>query len=859
MGSNHRHLRTYFVLIAVSVFTTIAVLAPHCAPAADAPTLDLSRTVQFDIPAGPLPAALLAFSNQAHVQIVTPGKEVGAATSPGVSGAHTLEGALRALLAGSGFEFRVSGANSISVILRNSTDASGLNNVATLAGNAGNTSAAAGATMTSTQPIGATSQGENTSGTMAGQLEEIIVTAQKKSERLQDVPVPVTALNANTLAESNQLRLRDYYTEVPSFSMSPVGLGDEESLTIRGISTGFNTNPTVGVMIDGVPFGSSTFLAGNSIPDIDPGSLARVEVLRGPQGTLYGASSMGGLVNYVTVDPSTTGFNGYVEGGGNNVSNGNGLGYNVRGAINVPLSSTLAIRVSGFARRDPGYIDNPVTHINGVNQEDASGGHLAVLWTPSDDLSFKLSALLQHTSGNGSNDVDQVAGLGELQQNYIIGLGAYDKRAQAYSAILKAKVGIVDITAVTGYSIMEDLDSLDFTYALGGFAQSHFGVTGAAIITDFKTNKFTQELRALVPLGSQFELLVGGFYEHEDSPFNQDLPAINPLTGANAGDIGNIPVPSTYEEYAAFTDLTYHVTDQFDIQIGARDSEIHQADAQAIETGPLFGGETINPAVSSQANAFTYLLTPRFKVSPDLMLYARLASGYRAGAPNSFNPDPTVPREYKPDTTQNYEIGAKGDVLEHRLSFDASLYYINWKDLQLNLLDKNNDLTYGTNGSGAKSEGVEVSLVARPLKGLKIASWVAWDDAVLTQNFPTNSTLYGAAGDRLPFSSRFSGNLSVDQDFHIVGSASGFVGAAASYVGDRIGTFLASPQRQIFPGYTKADLHAGVKCDSWTFTAYANNVANKFALLGGGPGNFPPYGYTVLQPRVVGISIAKTF
>jgi outer membrane receptor protein involved in Fe transport len=237
-------------------------------------------------------------------------------------------------------------------------------------------------------------------------------------------------------------------------------------LTIRGITTGAG-NPTVGVTVDGVPFGSSTGLGGGDVvPDIDPNDLARVEVLRGPQGTLYGASSMGGLLDFVTIDPSTDRLSGRVQAGTESIYNGSGLGYNFRGSVNIPLGDTLAMRASAFTREDPGYIDNPFLHINGINEQHAHGGRLATLWTPTETLSLKLSALYQEIRSNGSNDVDVGTGLSGLQQDYVRGAGGYDRKAQAYSAILKAKFGASDFTSVTGFNSNSYSDGFDYTPSL---------------------------------------------------------------------------------------------------------------------------------------------------------------------------------------------------------------------------------------------------------------------------------------------------------------------------------------------------------------------------------------------------------
>jgi iron complex outermembrane recepter protein len=626
-----------------------------------------------------------------------------------------------------------------------------------------------------------------------------------------------------------------------------------------------------------VPYGSSTDGGGgNAIPDIDPSDFARVEVLRGPQGTLYGVSSMGGLLKYVTVDPSTDGTSGSLQVGTESVYNGAELGYNFRGAVNVPLSGAVAVRASGFTRQTPGYIDNPVLGIDGINEQHASGGRIAMLWRPSDVVTVKLGALYQHTAGNGSDDVDvptvgypQTAGLGDLQQNYIRGVGGYDRKVQAYSANLTAKLGSMDLTALTGYNINTEAHSFDYTYALGDLTNTFFGVTGTPAVNNVMNSKFAQEIRLVAPIGETFEWLFGVFYTHENAPHTQSLLAENPATGAIVGTGISLISQNTYQEYAAFTDLTFHITQWFDVQLGGRESHIDQS-YQETSVGPYVpvfspgaSSPLVNPKLESQANVFTYLLTPRLKISPDFMLYARLASGYRPGGPNA-NLGVGVPRQYDPDKTQNYEIGVKADLLDHVLAIDASLYYIDWSHIQLLLLDPQTQTTYNSNGSGAKSQGLEVTVQSRPTPGLAIAGWVAWDDAVLTQAFPVTSTVYGVPGDRLPMTSRFSANLSLEQNFPLASSMSGFVGASASYVGDREGVFRGSSMgsplpRQNYPSYTSADLRAGVRYRSWTTNLFVNNVADQRGVRGGGLGSFPPYAFQYIQPRTVGLSFSKTF
>jgi iron complex outermembrane receptor protein len=559
--------------------------------------------------------------------------------------------------------------------------------------------------------------------------------------------VPVTVLSAQALIDTNELRLEDYFALVPGLNVTTDDYG-VPMITIRGLSTGPGTNPAVAIVVDDVPFGSSTSNANaQSVPDFDPSDLVRVEVLRGPQGTLYGASSLGGLLKYVTIDPSTAGLSGRVQVGTSSVYNGAELGYNVRGSVNVPLSDTLAIRTSGFIREDPGYIDNPVLGINGINKELVRGGRFAALYKPSEAFSLKLSALVQYTSLEGLPYADAPLdsnGGESLQQNRLRGTGQTDSTLEAYSATLTGKLGGVDIISLSGYNINKYSDTFDSTPTFGSITQyglpgtnfNGFGVPGTLTIGLINTDKFSQEIRLSAPIGQRVEWLVGAFYEHESSATNVDLLAVNPSTAAVAGTAYQGGSPSTYAEIAGFTNLTFHVTDQFDLQVGAREGQNKQSLAQHFFAGPfvpLFYG--VQPPFSyptfyAKDNSFTYLVTPEFKVSSDFMVYARLASGYRPGGSNLAA---GVPSSYKPDTTENYELGIKADFLHHALSIDASLYYIDWKDIQISLFDQTTTTSYLGNGARAKSQGVEFSVESRPLKGLTISSWVSWNDAVITQ------------------------------------------------------------------------------------------------------------------------------
>jgi outer membrane receptor protein involved in Fe transport len=802
------------------------------------PAMAQQTARSFDIPSQPLSSALAEFSKQSDTLIMTSRERTAGKRSRALKGNMHVNEALGRLLSGSG--------------LRAVPNPDGGYRVERNAGNG----QAIRAESTSSLGEGAVESATENNG-----MADIVVTAQKREQRLQDVPVPIAVLQTATLAESNQTRVQDYYTKVPGLSLILMGDVGSPTIAIRGVTTGRSTNPTVGVIVDEVPYGSTTTQgSGFIIPDIDPSDLDRIEVLRGPQGTLYGASSIGGLLKFVTRDPSTSDFSGRLQAGIGGVRNGNRLSYNLRGALNVPISDTLALRASGFTTDDSGYVDNISTGREGVNRRTVDGGRASLLWKPSNEFSVRLSALLQNSRRLGSGDVNVGPGFGPLEQIGILGSGGYERKTEVYSATIKADLGIANLTSATGYSIDRNYTFLDFTPAFGSFAQATFGVAGVTTPYRGRTEKISEELRLDIPVETSVDLLVGVFFTEEKVSTAGEFNAVDLTNGQVVGAMLVADTPSKYTEYAAFSDVTFHITDRLDLQVGGRMSWNKQS-FSTTWSGPLaddffFSDPYIIPLVEAKDKAFTYLLTPSYKVSSDLLIYARLASGYRPGGPNATC-IPSIPCQYSADKTRNYEIGAKGKILDGALSFDLSAYYIDWKNIQLNLA--RNGLGYADNAGAAKSQGLELSVVVQPTTSLSITGWIAYNDAQLTEGFPVGTTPVGARGDRLPYSSRWSGNISADYVFSLGGDVDGSVGGSASFVGDRIGDFVNTSIRQIFPSYTQLDLRAGLKYDEWALNAFVTNIVDKRGLLRGGIGALDPTAFAYIQPRTIGLSISRTF
>jgi iron complex outermembrane recepter protein len=823
----------------------------------------------FNIQSQPLPDALDELANQAGVQILhrdpASGKEP---TTQRVNGTLTLKEALDRLLADTGYRYELVNGKTVRVWAPEAPVAA---------------KARVDSTAEPVRPLvlaqsrprekEAVASEEASSGAPPSKstkdpIETVLVTAEKQVERLQDVPVPVTAVAADALVNTNQMRLQDYYTRIPGLNIAPTSPYGGTTISIRGLSMGSlaATALTTGIVADDVPYSGSgqglTFV----IPEIDPTDVARVEILRGPQGTLYGANSIGGLLKYVMIQPSTDGFSARVRSGGLGVSGSDEVGYHVGGAVNVPISESMAFRVSGFTRDDPGFIDDPTHSRKDVNGARTSSGRIAGLWAPSDALSLTLSALYQDGKVDGRNQVTLGAGAGDLQQNGLPGAGGLEKKIQLYTGQVSAKIGKADLTAISAYSdvdatFLNDNNPGGAAIGNGALINSRFGVTGYLLTQQLLLSKFSEEIRLRTPLGEHFDWLLGVFYASDHKRIPTDGTARNFATGAFVADFFQIYQKTSFEEYSAFTNLTVKFTDRLDVQLGARDGR-YKSTFSSNTSGNLFGNRTtIGPLLSVNDDSFTYLVTPRLKLSQDLMLYGRVASGYRPGGPNSGLAVSSRPK-YGPDKTQNYEIGAKGDVFDNALSFDASVYYIDWNDIQVTLQDPGTTFSYVANAGKARSQGFEFSFETRPLNGLSAGAWVAYSDAQLPNGFPpTTVGLFGGPGERLPYNARWSGSLSLDEEVPVSSRASAIFGASYSYVGDRKGNFRSSAAavRPAFPSYTKVDLRARLKFPSWDLELFANNVTDKRGILEGADPNITSPDFTVIQPRTFGLSTSVKF
>ncbi|HEY6517225.1 MAG TPA: TonB-dependent receptor [Steroidobacteraceae bacterium] len=703
------------------------------------------------------------------------------------------------------------------------------------------------------------------------QLQEVIVTAEKRRQPLLEAPVSVTVVSGQTLEQRHEVKLADYLAQIPGISVQDNGYGQVD-FSIRGIGSSPNLAPTVGVEVDGVPIGSSNAAGDAALkPDIDPNDMANIQVLYGPQGTLYGDDAMGGLVEYTTVKPDLSRFAGRVEADASQVQGG-GVGDAQRAMVNLPvIDGTLAVRISGFLRHDPGFIDDVESGQNNVNDDAAKGGRVDMLWQIASNASLRLNALAQDGDANG--DAEEILNSGYQSLNGDLksigrgGFNGFQSKYRFYTATLDIDLGWAHLLSLSGYNTTEYNADLDLTNVFGPI----FGTPPFVLFPltqGDRTNKFSQEIRLTSPSNQPLEWIGGLYYTRENTSFAQTLTDIDTTTGQGfAGfptSILSAPLvnpPTAFHDYAGYLTLTYHFSPKFDLEAGGRYTSETTDVPYASATGLIAGAPT--PAASEKDTATTFLASGRYHISADQMAYLRVASGFRPGGSNGVLPG--VPATYGPDKTVNYEIGYKGAFLDRRLELETALFYIDWTNIQLEALNQYSE-GFTVNGNKAKSQGAQFSGQYLLGDGFSAQLSFTYTDAAMSQAGPASS---GApAGAALPYANRWSGSFSLEKRIPITPRWQGSAQLIYTYFGDRSGPFNsvtppAPAQPQVFiPDYSTVDLLAGIGDGRYSVNLFLRNLANKRGITslqaegGGGNGGLQA---TIITPRTIGVSLTANF
>jgi len=689
------------------------------------------------------------------------------------------------------------------------------------------------------------------------ELDRVVATAQKRSENVMEVAAGVSVISEERLEAFGATRLNDFAAYVPGFQVDSGGAPGQTTMALRGVAP-LGGGSIIGTYIDDTPIGPSSNKqrATTYALDLLPYDIQSVEVLRGPQGTLYGASSMGGLFKYITKAADPDGFEFRAGMDVNATKEAGDVGTGVRTSFNVPLiEGKLGLRASLSRQGTPGYVDQP--DLTGEDAKDSNGyyqlaSRLALTWRISDTANLRVQALSQIVDADNSSAVGLTYPTLEPIRGPLEGIlqraTPYRMETDYYSAILDWDPGNVDFVSATSFSEtrMDEVQDSTLVYGAAWPLLTPYPAGQAQFDVFLGTRKWTQEFRLSSKESERFEWLLGTFFTGEKNTNRQQVSAYDANGIPLPFNPGTASLPGTYDEQAIFADVTYKFSPRFDVSAGVRHAR-NQQDFEQHSIGLLYGPRPIDLADSADDSVTTWKLASRWHLNDSAMIYARYATGYRPGGPN-VSTSGVVPMT-KADTLDNLELGFKSHFWDRRAMIDLALFRIDWDDIQVRVSE--NGLSWMGNAGSARSQGAELSLMVRPAERLTLGLNAAYIDSKIG-DVPASSGL--VSGSRMPMTPRLSWSSTIDYDFDVSDQWQGRVGAGYRVTGERVAGAYD------IDSYNALDLHAELTNMTWTVRLYARNATDERAYVSTGSVRDALNRYVAvtgvpLQPRTIGMSI----
>ena len=643
-------------------------------------------------------------------------------------------------------------------------------------------------------------------------LEEIVVTAQKRVERLQDVPIAMSVLEGVDLDRLSTGGATEALSRVPGVATSVSVQGGGTQITVRGVTASganFEGSSPTAYYLDSMPFGlvKSAFA-----PDPNVYDLQRIEVLRGPQGTLYGASAQNGVVRVLTNPADLNGFE--LKGrAGLSSTDGGGVNYRADMAVNVPIvAGKLAARAVAGYENLRGWIDGAPgsTLGNDLNDSEQRSVRLKVDAQPTSKLTLGLSAwTVRNDHGAPPNSAEDGTVVGGLPQPMAID---YD----LFGFQVGYEFAHISLASSTSYLRYDSDSFLDLSPPPFLFP--------AQLFSGFDSDVFSQEILLNSAQIEPWQWSAGVFYRDGEDRLQQNIPQFPGATYVDYSDFS--------ESWAVFGELSRRFFgDALQWTLGMRHFE-DEVRNEENSSDPLLPSRPLYRA----DNSF-HSTTPRAVLtwypSDDLTIYGSYSEGFRSGFPQNANivqESPGFP-PLRPDKLHNYEIGAKASLPGTGILLDAALYYIDWNDVQQLLRVNFNNLPTSApvNGGDASGLGFDLAVTAQPGNGLEFGANLSWNDLAWDEAKFVDDTLLFDKGDRLNFSPEYTVGLFADYSFP-VGRFDGRFATSANYTSKQIISDVSSGVRSVWIGDDLCFIRASLalsSADRWMTTLFAENVGNE--------------------------------
>jgi len=677
-------------------------------------------------------------------------------------------------------------------------------------------------------PLQALAQQSEQTENDSGALEEVIVTAQKRDQLLQDVPISMTAFTSSMLEDTGAAQLADFLQTAPG-----VGIIDSESGTqniqIRGVNS-FYGNAVVGYYLDELPF---TLVGNTQLPDVRTYDLQRIEVLRGPQGTLYGDGSLGGTIRILTHDPDLTGFAANAELIGSSTSDGDG-NFAAKGMLNMVFKEDVAaLRLVASDESYGGWIDNVTSGKKNQNERDITNFRGKFRWVPTERLEIVLSAW--HTEEDAFGDSQARDDMTTVDP-----APEYDVEYDLYGATIRYAFDSFDLVSASSWM---DYTGDSLTWIAGLFEFSD--------LTD--QDIFSQELRLASTGDGMFQWTTGFFYRTMDRHTVALLPAFAITQDLNLES----------DSYALFGEGTWTFLDnRLDLTLGLRYFEDDRRYVEDIDPAFLEIIQSVDPSFTGVVDETFDNVSPRFnalyRMSDDWNVYANVAEGFRTGQPQPaislglaalFGVD--IPSGIDPETLWSYELGTKGTFMDGRAQFEAALFYNDWKDLQVPIVVTPQVRALVNGGTGV-TKGVEAGLTISPMDGWTLNFTGSYTDAEFTEDVPGINI---SDGDTIPNVPEVTLSAGTTYRWPLTDSLGGFVYGGVQYASELSDTLnFATDSDNI----TQVDLRTGVEADRWSAFLFADNLFDEDGAVA--PYAFGPTGpATRLRPLTIGLQLSARF
>ncbi|MET3666108.1 TonB-dependent receptor [Caulobacter sp. 1776] len=839
-----------------AVSALLCATALTAAPAAIAAPPGPEAALRFDIPAQPLSQALNQLALRSDREILFSSALTQGKRSDGLSGVFTAEAALQRLLSGTGLTVRLEGRSFLVV-------------------------AAARPAKASTpdappdrppQPVA---------------IDSVVVTALKRSSLARQTPISMTVVSGEQLSRAGIVDLEKAAPLLPGLKLISTAFG--RRLVLRGVYGAGEA--TTGLYYDETPMTGpvgTTADPGVMAPELALVDVDRVELLRGPQGTLYGSGAMGGALRILFKRPDLSEDVASIGASLSSVAHG-GQGGGANAALNVvAIPETLALRLTAYDQRQPGVIDNVRLRLKDVDAARVRGVRLAALWAPGSRLSTLVSATHQASHRGDISAWNDTAG---PWRTVHAARAPFDGDIDLAAATVKRRGDAVDLTAVSSWYRWRLTRRSDYSGVLLGERTNAAGclrmftlaqacdaaqmasysayvdsVYPAILNQPAELTAEIHEIRASSVGEGPLTWTLGAYREVRWDSIDSQVRHVDPKTGTLVEPpvlIGRRDIENHLSQSAAFGEVSYVVAPRTRLVLGARRFDYVKRDRGAVQVANVVSGTWADYAIDTrtQERGWSLKALASRQFGPGLFGYVQASQGFRPGGVNVVPGLPEALAVYRSDRLNNYELGLKAQSADRRFTSNVALYRIAWRDMQYAAQTQNRAFTYVTNIGAARIDGLEVEATAQGVMGWSLAGALTVTDARLTADQVTNTAIgLGLEGDRLPVVPKMTASASMERRWPLPGALVGRLRFDGSYAGLARSAFNAGNSDYLkMGGYAVFGASFSVERRDWVLDLSADNLLDRAGRATAARNTSGPVEYFGVAPRTLRVSFERRF